>query len=140
MKPPSETTREQIRQLRQRHGWSQQDLTDALNRFGAHTERSAIARVEIGERQLSIDEAFRYALALDVAPVHLFVPTDSDESMSIGPNVECTPAEMRAWIRGERNLPEQDSRIYHSAVPREDFKMSGSVAYESHTVDGEETP
>jgi transcriptional regulator with XRE-family HTH domain len=68
-----------IRELRRRHGWTQQELADRLNQLGAHIDRAAVAKVELEKRRLTLDEAFHYALALDVAPVHLLVPTDGDE-------------------------------------------------------------
>lgn len=123
MKTPQDTARERIRELRQRHNWSQQDLADVLNnQFGVPVDRATIARVELGNRELSLDEALLYALALNVAPVHLFVPVgtkdkDADEPVRLGLNLECSPAEMRAWIRGQRPLLPQDPRTYYMAVP-----------------------
>ena len=118
--------------LRHRHGWSQQDLTDRLNQFGAQTDRSAVARVELEKRQLSLDDALLYALALDVAPVHLFVPTDSDEPLSLGANIERSPAGTRAWVRGERPIfPAQDPRIYFTEVPIAEFQAVGQEAVEA---------
>ena len=143
MRTPDDTTRERIRQLRKtRHGWTQQDLADALNRIGAQTDRAAVAKVELGQRGLSLYEALQYALALDVAPVHLIVPLSGDEPISLGANAEpCTPAELRDWIRGERERPEQDAVIYLTTVPREVLRdrLRGRVEHESHTVGGEET-
>ena len=77
--------------------------------------------MELGKRGLPLDEAFQYALALDVAPVHLFVPVNSDEPLNIGPNLECSPAEARAWIRGTLPLF-QDERTHFSEVPRSEFQ------------------
>jgi transcriptional regulator with XRE-family HTH domain len=94
MKTPAQTAIGRIRELRQRHGWTQQQLTDRLNQLGAHTDRAAVARVELGQRSLALDEAFLYALALDVAPVHLFAPIEDSERVTLGPNVECSPAEL----------------------------------------------
>jgi transcriptional regulator with XRE-family HTH domain len=116
-----DTTNARIRQLRKEHGWTQQDLADVLNRFGAHTDRTAVARVETGKRELPLKEAFQYALALNVAPVHLFVPTDSDEPIQLGPTFECSPDEARAWIRGLMPMMSQDRRAYFSAVPDSEF-------------------
>ncbi len=100
---------------------TQQGLADRLNQVGAHLDRTAVAKVETGGRELSLMEALQYAWALHVAPVHLFVPTDSDEPIQIGPNMEASPAEMRAWIRGERPL-HQEQRAYFSTVPENEFE------------------
>jgi transcriptional regulator with XRE-family HTH domain len=143
LKTPKETTRERIRELRKRHhGWTQQDLADELNRVGAQTDRAAVAKVELGKRELKLNEVFQYALALDVAPVHLIAPVAGEEPVSLGANTApCTPTELREWIRGERERPEQESALYWTAVPREEFqaRFGGRVAHESHTVDAEET-
>jgi transcriptional regulator with XRE-family HTH domain len=102
--------------LRKRHGWTQQDLADRLNSLGAHTDRAGVAKVETGKRGLSLNEFFQYAQALDVAPVHLVAPPNSDESISLGPNMECSPAELRAWIRGRLPIF-QDVPTYFTEVP-----------------------
>jgi transcriptional regulator with XRE-family HTH domain len=119
MRTLRETTVERIRELRQARGMTQQDLADRLSQLGARVDRTAVAKVEKGTRELALAEAFQYAYALDVAPVHLFVPTDSDELISIGPNMEAPPKHVRAWIRGER--PFGDARLYRSQVPEDEF-------------------
>lgn len=116
-----ETTISRIREIRKMRGMTQQGLADRLNQIGARTDRTAVAKVESGKRELSLREAFQYAYALHVAPVHLFVPTDSDEPINIGPNLEASPAEVRAWIRGQRPMPFQDPRAYFSTVPENEF-------------------
>jgi transcriptional regulator with XRE-family HTH domain len=122
VKSPQEVAIARIRELRKRHAWSQQDLADVLNHYGAHTDRAAVAKVELGKRGLSANELFLYALALDVAPVHLVSPPDSDEPLSLGPNVELSPKEMRAWVRGQWPVsPVQDPRLYYSQVPRHEL-------------------
>lgn len=123
---PDQTTRKRIRELRKRHGWTQQDLAAALNELGAQTDRAAVAKVELGKRGLALDEAFLYALVLDVAPVHLFTPIDSDEPIGLGPNVQCSPSEMRAWIRGQAPMfPPQNPRTYFGEVPMDELQIDG---------------
>jgi hypothetical protein len=91
-----------------------------LNNLGAQTDRAAVAKVEVRRRGLSVDELFQYARALNVAPVHLVAPPDSDDPVSLGPNLECTPAEMRAWVRGKLPLF-QDPRVYFTEVPDDEL-------------------
>src|SRR4051794_4209041 len=95
-----ETTAAQLRTLRTRRGMSQQGLADRLNQLGARVDRSVVAKVESGKRAVTVEDALRFALALDVAPVHLLVPTDSDEPIHLAPNLKASPYETRAWIRG----------------------------------------
>lgn len=123
MQTPHDIAIERIRQLRKRHAYTQQDLADRLNLIGAHTDRAAVAKVELGKRGLSVDELFRYALALNVAPVHLVSPPDSDEPISLGPSLEVSPSEMRRWVRGQEPLIWQDKRTYFSEVPAEEFEV-----------------
>jgi transcriptional regulator with XRE-family HTH domain len=128
MRTLRETTAERVRSLRIRNGMSQQNLADRMNHLGARVDRSVVAKVEAGKRAVSLEDAFRFALALDVAPVHLLVPTDSDESIPLAPNLEAAPHEVRAWIRGFMPLF-QDPRVYFTTVPKTEFQAAdGALA------------
>jgi transcriptional regulator with XRE-family HTH domain len=120
-----DTVAEQIRTLRKARGMSQQALADRLNTYehAAHFDRTAVAKIETGDRALKFEEAFTFALALDVAPVHLLVPTDSDEPIQLAPNFSASPYETRMWIRGAMPLL-QDARVYFSTVPKTEFKAA----------------
>jgi transcriptional regulator with XRE-family HTH domain len=120
MRTLKDTTAERVRTLRKRSTMTQQGLADRLAQLGARIDRSAVARIESGERDLSLEEAFQFAWALDVAPVHLFVPTDGDEPIEIGPKVQASPDEVRKWIRGRDPLL-TDPRVYFTAVPASEF-------------------
>lgn len=130
MKTLRETTTERIRELRKQRGMTQQGLADRLRHLGAILDRTSIAKIEKGTRELTLLEAFQVAWALDVAPVHLFVPTDSpDEEISIGPNMTADPAALRGWIRGVRPLF-QDARVYFTQVPKAEFDVARAGAWE----------
>lgn len=121
MRTPRDVVREQVREIRKRRGMTQQGLADRLNQLGAQTDRTAVAKIEAGTREIALGEAFQLALALDVAPVHLLVPTDSTEPIDLAPNLQASPFETRAWIRGQMPLF-QDARIYYSLVPETEFR------------------
>ena len=138
MGPPEKTLRQimagQIRALRKRRGMTQQDLADRLSHYGARIDRTAVAKVEAGatggkdSRELGLAEMFAFALALDVAPVHLLVPIDSDEPIRLAPNLEASPYETRQWIRGFMPLF-QDPRPYFTIVPESEFAAAdGALA------------
>jgi len=123
--------------LRERLGWSQQDLADKLKNFGMPIDRAQLARLELGKRGISLDETMRLAFALNVAPVHLITdPGANAEPVAPGmevspkepepvapiPGMEISPTEARAWIRGQMPLLFQDPRAYFMNVPRAEFE------------------
>jgi transcriptional regulator with XRE-family HTH domain len=137
----TDTTRTRIRELRKQHDWTQQDLATRLTNLGAGgtgrevpVDRVTIARIETGSRQISVDELFQFALALNVAPVHLFVDPNGDEPIQLTPALECSPAEARAWVRGEREMLMQDPRGYFMNVPRDEFERFRSPATDLEPV------
>lgn len=56
-----------VRQLRKNRGWSQEEFA---HRVGL--DRSYMGGVERGERNVSLENICRIAMALDVAPAELF--------------------------------------------------------------------
>ena len=113
---------------------TQQGLADRLNQLGSQIDRSAVAKIEAGatnarnSRELGLAETFAFALALDVAPVHLLVPIDSDEPIRLAPNLEASPYETRAWIRGAFPMF-SDPRAYFTIVPATEFELAkGALA------------
>jgi transcriptional regulator with XRE-family HTH domain len=118
----SESVARRVRQLRERHGFSQQDLVTKLQNFGLPIDRSAIARLEVGKRGLIVEELMRLAFVLDVAPVHLLVDPDGEESIAPTPHSEVSPAEARAWICGRMPLVPQDPRMFWFERPKAEFE------------------
>ena len=99
---------------------TQQGLADRLGQLGARFDRTAVAKVEAGRRELTLMEAFQFALALHVAPVHLFTPPDDDDPIWIGPLSEWSPDDVRAWIRGDYPMLSAE-REYFTTVPDSEF-------------------
>ena len=120
-----QTAARRVRYLRERLGWSQQDLADRLRNLGAPLDRAGIARLETGKRGITLDETMRLAYALNVAPVHLMIDTEDEaERMQPVPGAEVSPAEARKWVRGEMPLLFQDPRAYLMNVPRAEFERT----------------
>lgn len=123
--PPTfeQVTARRVRYLRERLGWSQQDLADKLANFGMPIDRAQLARLEGGKRGISLDETMRLAFVLDVAPVHLITdPEEGAEPMQTTPGAEVEPWEARAWVRGQKPLIFQDPRSYFMNVPKAEFE------------------
>src|SRR4051794_7495768 len=66
---------------------SAQELADRVKALGGKLDRAAIAKIESGTRNVSLDEALLLAAALDVAPVHLFFPLNDDAEVEIAPGL-----------------------------------------------------
>jgi transcriptional regulator with XRE-family HTH domain len=115
---PSEVAASRIKALRKRHGWTQQQLADRLAELGSPLDRVAIAKIELGQRGLPLDEAFSFALALDVAPTNLFLPLEGEEVRVAG-EVVIPSGLARRWVGGQEPLEGQDDRLYFSEVSRE---------------------
>jgi transcriptional regulator with XRE-family HTH domain len=93
---PSQVVADQIKDRREAQGMSQQQLAERIGET-----QSTIARMESGRRTISVDELFKVAVALDVAPVHLLAASFRGDSVPLLPGkLRLKPMEARAWIRG----------------------------------------
>lgn len=123
MTRPSETFASRLRDVRTRRGWTQQDVSNQLAGLGRPMDRAAIARIEAGERQVSIDDFVSLAAALGVSPVHLIVPLEGDVSVEIAPEVEVSPRQARQWIRGQAPLrATDDPRTFYTEVSSDELQ------------------
>lgn len=116
-----------VAELRKRLGWTAEDLARECVHLGMPSlNRSVIANIESGRRKyISVNEMCCLAYALDVAPVHLLVPTGVNEPVpdyyACAPEVLMPSKDARQWIRGELAPPGSDPRRYFSNVPAEEF-------------------
>jgi transcriptional regulator with XRE-family HTH domain len=116
-KRPSEVFGAQMGTVRGRRGLSLQDLADRLTRLGFPMDRTTLNKLENGRRGLSLDEALAIAAALDVSPLHLFVPIMDSEQLEIAPKVTAGAVRARKWLRGEQPLPIQDAFAFGEHLP-----------------------
>jgi transcriptional regulator with XRE-family HTH domain len=67
----------QVKQLRGRRGLTVKDLAGRCRALGAEElTANVLTNIEVRRRDVSVDELFVLALALDAAPVHLLTPSD----------------------------------------------------------------
>jgi transcriptional regulator with XRE-family HTH domain len=119
-KPTPPTVRQvaatRVRELRNAKGWSQEQLADALNDIGARIparvsegmfDRSTIAKIEGGERGVSLDDVIALAVALGVPPLSIFLPRNSPE-LTLVPGFVVNAISATHWARGQFPLSPKD--------------------------------
>jgi transcriptional regulator with XRE-family HTH domain len=151
----SEVVAKRIQQVRVRRGMTAAQLAVRCAELGMpDLTASTISNIETGRRdksgrrrrEVSVDELLVLALALDVAPVHLLVPPDTDDTpYPVTAERVVEPAiEVRNWIRGFRLLPDNDPTLRLTETPPEEhYERAGVVfsrwTYQEPDDDEEET-
>jgi transcriptional regulator with XRE-family HTH domain len=121
---PNAILTRQLKELRERRGMTQQQLADRLGELGVDPQpaRATIARTELGERNVSLDETMAYAAALDVSPARLILPVTKVVPVAITPKRVVNPGVARRWLRGQVALPGQDARTFSTDVSDEEWE------------------
>jgi transcriptional regulator with XRE-family HTH domain len=99
-KSPSEAAAEELRRVRMRKGWNQQQLADRLYELGAPTDRATISKIETGDRRIALDEVFWFAYALGVSPQALILPRRFGSSVAVTPTTSLETPLALDWLRG----------------------------------------
>ena len=132
-KRPHRVIAERIKQLRAGRLTGAQ-LAEKMTQAGIRWDRSVVANLESGRRSaVSVEELLALAFVLDVAPIHLIVPTDPDGWYAVTPDIATSNEQARAWIRGAPGgaLPGTDERKYYSEVPEDEWKRAAKQQAES---------
>jgi transcriptional regulator with XRE-family HTH domain len=95
---------EQVNRLRLIHRWNQQQLSDALGRLGWPLDRTAIARIENGTRNVTVEDLFALAAALGVEAAGLLAPRDDNVEVAVVPGLVRSGARIRGWLHGYARL------------------------------------
>ncbi|MFC6017584.1 helix-turn-helix domain-containing protein [Plantactinospora solaniradicis] len=120
---PHRAIAERVKTLRQGRGWSARELADEMVKVGIPWDRSIVANLETGRRaSVSVEEFLALAYVLDVAPVNVLVPTESDvtEFEPVQGQV-VDPMTAREWIRGRQPIGDQNMDTYFSKIAGSDF-------------------
>ena len=121
---PSEVLAKRVIQLRSRLVLTQDELAARMQTLGYSWVRSTIAKIELGSRQVSVDELCALAIALGVPPIALLVPPSGKMKVTpAGGAVDV--ASMWVWATGDLPLPQEagasaadlDSRTYEESLP-----------------------
>lgn len=109
-----------MREARDARGWTQKQLAARLGELGLQTDRATIARIESGGQRASrapLDEVMAIAFALDVAPVHLLTPKQSDANIAVAPKHRFPAVRVREWIRGNDPLGGDPLSYFLAEIP-----------------------
>lgn len=130
---PHDAIATRVRDLRKGRGWSAQRLAEEMVKVGIPWDRSIVANLESRRRRaINVEEFLALAYVLNVAPLHLLVPTKGSamkvvpERHDMGDGMPKLDAvhlpDARKWIIGEFPLIETDVRIYFSETDEETFR------------------
>lgn len=105
-----------LRELRKRRGLTTYQLADKLADLGHVIAQSGIVRTERGQRAVTVDDLVAFAVALDVSPNRLLLPSEvsvSRDDVQYGMYVvtertRADTADMWAWATGEHPLVLRD--------------------------------
>lgn len=103
---------ERIRKARDVKGLTQGALADAVTQLGHPMHQSAIAKIEAGQRKITLDDLLVLAVALDVPPPLLFLPIDTDEDLALTPTKKAYSWRVWEWLHGEEPLPWSSTRAW----------------------------
>jgi transcriptional regulator with XRE-family HTH domain len=103
--PVSEQLAKNLRAIRDRRRLSQEDLAVALAAVGRPMQRSAIAKVEKGDRRVDVDDLVALALALNVTPARLLLPDVAiDDDVELTDQVRAPAWMVWQWMLGAVSL------------------------------------
>lgn len=123
---PVDVIRARVKELRGRSGMTAADLAERLADLGVNWNRSIVANFEGGRRPtVSVVEWLALAQVLNVAPVHLLVPTDAPAGTPylVTPTREATVEDVRDWVRGIVPLNSENPQRFHQEVPPEEGRF-----------------
>ena len=122
---PSRTLGRQLEAIRKSRKDSQQKVVDDLKeQLGVSLPRESLARIESGERGVSLDEALQLAAVLRVSPTNLVTPRERKVSVQLGNPADgglvVDAATVRAWIAARQPLRDQDADDFYGFVSEEE--------------------
>jgi transcriptional regulator with XRE-family HTH domain len=126
-----------VKQVRERKGWKQHDLSRRLGELGYPMDRVTLSKIERGglrTRNVKLEEVLAIALALEVSPVFLIVPYEQEARLQVAPNVRpSTGAVARGWVEGRWTLTqEEDQRFFFTEQPPERLALYMEEARQLH--------
>lgn len=112
---PGEVFARRVRQVRQRRGLTQHAVADRLRALGVQSiDQTTLSKIESGVRRVTLDEALTLALALDVAPVSLFLPPGEDDTVRLAPERTEDAGTAWLWATAREPLPDMHGDTFYA--------------------------
>lgn len=111
MGPTAATVAANVRRLRDDvSGWSTYELSGRLAKAGRPIAPSAVAKIERGERQVTVDDLVALAIVLGVNPSALLIPVNVErgESVEVTGSGAVSAEEVWNWADGRTPLVRQE--------------------------------
>jgi transcriptional regulator with XRE-family HTH domain len=114
-------------EVRKGRGWTAKELARRLAEAGHVISRGRIAKLETGGTQPTISDLFAIAYVLDTSPLFLLAPLErKPDVIFVGGVQPAAPDEIRAWLRGEAELLNQNPKVF--AVERPGAERQEALA------------
>ena len=97
---PSEVLSGRLLELRNKRGWSQDELASRLSAYDVVWQRTTIAKIEAGTRSVTVDDLVALAFVLGVSPTALMTGTTIGEAVRVAPNTVTDAGFMWLWLNG----------------------------------------
>lgn len=120
-----------MRKFREQRRLGYAELSRKLAEMGREIPPLGLRRIESGERRVDVDDLVALALALDVSPLALLLPTDTIRLVPYGRSWEAETIWM--WATGSQALPgNEDALIFlRDSNPLTDWsQVGGDIAKE----------
>jgi len=95
---PSEVFAVRLREMRNERGRTLEQLAARVNEMGVPMTKTAVLRIEKGERGISLDEAVAFAAALNVVFASLLSPPEG-EVIAVTDKMAMNGERFREWLR-----------------------------------------
>jgi transcriptional regulator with XRE-family HTH domain len=130
-KSPSEAAAEELKRVRMRKGWNQQQLADRLYELGAPIDRATISKIETGDRRITLDEVFWFSYALGVTPTALILPRPFGSRVAVTPTTSLETWQAVDWFRGSYVAPGPENESDEIFFQEERIEAD-AVAWQRH--------
>jgi transcriptional regulator with XRE-family HTH domain len=111
----SEIFSRRLKDARTRRGWKQSDLSIRVTELGHPLDRATVAKIERGERRVTLDDAVALAAALGFPLMSLLAP-EGEEDVELAPALPLRTRFAQSWMMGWLPLRREDVKDYEEAA------------------------